>query len=130
MLNDKELMLAVEVIRRFQESNPYFYSTVVDEIESFLKSDLDESKKVHVLEQLYLLELYKRAYTSPSPDGRSKFLYDALRILKATNDAEYEKELQFFEASVGTMKELETDPLKQIQKKIDHQSSIPAGTRF
>jgi hypothetical protein len=128
---NSEKILANKVISRYKNTNfRYFYNGITEDIQKFLNSNLESDKKIHVLEQLYFLDLYKNAYLGMDGRGIMGFFLSSFQILKATNDEEYNKYVKNLEASVRVLENLEKNPLNQVKKEIQDISKVSNGVRF
>ena len=85
----------------------------------FLSTSISNETKGEVLEQLYLLQLYKNAYISPDPDVVSTSLYDFPSILLLKDEEQVKQKLSDLKHFVKSLEAAETHPLKTTKRKLD-----------
>lgn len=125
MKNELMNALANEVTKKLKNRG----LDIEKDMTNFLQSQVSEKNKEQVLEQLYLFQLYSNAYLGPDPRAVNTTLTSAILILDSKSDEDVLLKLEQLKDLVELMKNLETNPLSTIKRKLEDEKELK-GSRF
>lgn len=118
-MNDEEIIkeLSNEIVKRLE--NEYGFSDIKENIEVFVSQNLDEIKKLHVLQILYSFTLYRNAYIAIDPRVREKNIFKIKSILNIKTESDFEEKIKQATESLKKFEDAEKNPIQTIRKKIN-----------
>lgn len=118
-MNNEEIIkeLSNEIVKRLE--NEYGFSDIKGNIEGFINQNLDEIKKLQVLQILYSFTLYRNAYIAIDPRVREKNIFKIKSVLNIKTESDFEEKIKQATESLKKFEDAEKNPIQTIRKKID-----------
>ena len=118
-MNNEEIIkeLSNEIVKRLE--NDYGFSNIKENIEGFINQNLDEIKKLQVLQILYSFTLYRNAYIAIDPIVREKNIFKIKSVLNIKTESDFEEKIKQATESLKKFEDAEKNPIQTIRKKID-----------
>ena len=118
-MNNEEIIkeLSNEIVKRLE--NDYGFSNIKENIEGFINQNLDEIKKLQVLQILYSFTLYRNAYIAIDPRVREKNIFKIKSVLNLKTESDFEEKIKQATESLKKFEDAEKNPIQTIRKKID-----------
>lgn len=102
---------------------------IENDMKKFMDSQISEDMKKKVLNLLYQVQLYSRAYIGPDPRGRFSMFNSVFEILNSKTDDEVTNNIPDVESTIKYLKVLEENPISQIAQKLIDKEKYE-GVRF
>ena len=118
-MNNEEIIkeLSNEIVKRLE--NDYGFSNIKENIGGFINQNLDEIKKLQVLQILYSFTLYRNAYIAIDPRVREKNIFKIKSVLNIKTESDFEEKIKQATESLKKFEDAEKNPIQTIRKKID-----------
>ena len=115
-MNNEEIIkeLSNEIVKRLE--NDYGFSNIKENIEGFINQNLDEIKKLQVLQILYSFTLYRNAYIAIDPRVREKNIFKIKSVLNIKTESDFEEKIKQATESLKKFEDAEKNPIQKIQK--------------